>query len=77
MSRQITITLPDGYEETEHLILVAPDETSATIKYVYVLSVDTDGKTEQVEEIGGGPLSKGLTHAAQAIRAPRLTFTRR
>lgn len=74
MDRQITITLPEGYEHPEHIVLVASDEPGT--KYVTVLAVNPDGSTPQVEEVGGGPLREGMIQAARVIRTGTAAVSR-
>lgn len=76
MSREVTLVLPDGYEDTTHVVLVAPDDVVGAMvrgnrvgasRYVHVLRVEGD-TTTTVEEVGGGALAAGLRIAGQVIR---------
>lgn len=76
MPRTITVTLPAGYEDATHLIVVGTNGESQpwavvpkppTQRSAHVLRVVED-RTEEVEEIGVGPLGDILPAAARVIR---------
>lgn len=74
--KQITVTVPDGYESTTHVVLVSQEEVAAGTEFaVTVLKVDgpetATGRvdvTEVVEEVGCGPLSQIMVDAARVVR---------
>lgn len=71
MSKQITITVPDGYEDTDHVILVATGDTAAQA-YATVFQVTAEG-TAEVEEIGGDTLIRLLgSTIGNVVKASRL-----
>ena len=65
MSKQITITLPDGYEDTTYIVLVSAEPSRPTYA-THVIRADST----EVEEIGEGyGLTSNLVDAAKVIRA--------
>ncbi len=68
MARTITVTLPDGYENTSHIVLVSADETRIDGKVVSYAVTVLDGEGQEVEEVGCGPLGALLTDAGKIVR---------
>lgn len=65
MSKQVTITLPDGYENATHLVVVAPGDSPNDYEvYGVVLDAQT---SEAIEEIGGGTAAQILGKLAGRI----------
>lgn len=81
MPRTITVTLPEGYEDATHLIVIGTDGTSQphaivpkmpTQRAAYVLRVEGDTTVAVNDgdgEIGVGPLNRLVIDAAHLIRA--------
>lgn len=67
----LTIALPEGYENTTHIVLLAPGTgvVNPGDYYAHTLTVDPhSGTTAELEEIGGGTIRGTLTDAAKVIR---------
>lgn len=71
-ARTFTITVPEGYENTTHVVLLAPGTgvVNPGDYYAHTLIVDAQtGAITELEEIGGGTIRGTLADAAKVIRA--------
>ena len=66
MSNQVTVTLPDGYEDATHLVVVAPGTGKHDYEvYATVLGLPTG---TEVQEVGGGGAVEILAMAGRVVK---------